>query len=345
MAFVLVMACIPAAATPVPPLDPNAINTFIAQTADAASTRTASVPTITATVTPRNTATLEPTFTPVGVIIFPTLTPFSRVQYFRVKHDNQLAYYNYKSRTAAQDWPIDEWGFQTPEVVPLSVGLSIGYGTHRTELIGSWETYINALNNNEKKKLAYLKADWTALFDGAGFPKLESLTMGGNIITLDEIKDDWGRVHTFDYSNPGTLEGVNYTTRPDLVQKFVVVGWDRPTKSTFWVNAPVGDLYWPLVSSRAVWIPMEFLEAFPPLPMTVTGNTTQTVRTQPSIDGPLTGIKISEGKSVSVIDYYPSGSNVWGRLSSGGWIGLLIHEKGIPQYPTSWRMATQPPPP
>jgi len=343
IALILVMACVPAAVAPVPTLDSNALNTLIVQTANAASTRTASVPTLTATATPRSTATLESTFTPVGVFLFPTLTPFTRVQYFRVKHDNQLAYYNYKSRTAAPDWPIDSWGLQTPEVVRLSVGLSIGSGTHRTKLNGNWEIYIDALNNHDKKKLAYLKADWTALFDGAGFPQLESLTMGGNIITLDEIKGNWGRVHTFDYSNPGPLEGVNYITRPDLVQKFVVVGWSRPTQTTFFVNPPPGEMYWPLVSSRVVWIPMEFLEYFPPLPMTVTGVTAQTVRTKPSTEGTLTGVKISVGESVNVIDYYPTGSDVWGRLSTGGWIALLIHEKGVPEYPTSWSMETQPP--
>jgi hypothetical protein len=327
----------------VPPLDSQAINTFIVQTAEAAATRTASVPTFTATATQRNTATLEPTFTPVGTIIFPTPTPLSRLKYYRVKHDNQLAYYNYRSRTADPNWPVDRWGLQTPEVVPLSVGLSIGYGTHRTKLEGSWVSYIDALNNNDKQKLAYLKADWTALFDGAGFPQLESLTMGGNVITLDEVQGEWGRVHTFDYSNPGRLQDITYANKPDLVQKFVVVGWKRPTKTTFWVNAPVGDLYWPLVSSRAVWIPLEFLEPFPRLPMTVTANTTQAIKSSPGADSPSTGSDFSEGDSKSVIDYYPSGSNVWGRLSTGGWIALLNHENGVPQYPTSWTMETRPP--
>jgi len=345
MAFVLVMACIPAAATPVPTLDPNTISTFIAQTANAASTRTASVPTLTATATLRSTATLEPTFTPVGAIIFPTLAPITRLQYYRVKHDNQLAYYNYKSRTADLDWPIEKWGFQTPEVVPMLVALKMGSGTHRTKLDSAWGSYIDKLNNYNEKKIYYVKADNTALFNGAGFPQLESLTMGGNIITLDEVRDGWGRVHTFDFHNPGPLEDVNYITKPDLIHKFVVVAWKRPTQTTFWVNPPppYGDLYWPLVSSRAVWISMGFLEPFPILPMTVTGITTQTARSKPSKDSSLTNFRLSEGKSASVVEYYPSGSDVWGRLAGGGWIALLTHEKGVLQYPTSWSMETRPP--
>ena len=80
----------------------------------------------------------------------------------------------------------------------MSVGLDRSIGTHRTKMIGIWETFIDKLNKNNEKKLSYLKANDTALFDHAGFPQMESLTMGGNIITLDEIRDGWGRVHTLD---------------------------------------------------------------------------------------------------------------------------------------------------
>jgi hypothetical protein len=348
--FALIMACVPSVATPVPvaPLDPNAINTFIVQTAEAASTQTAAAmpiftSTATITVTPPSSFTPESTFTPVGVIIFPTSTPFEEQQYFRVKHDSQLAFQNYKSRTADPAWPVDRWGLQTPEVFRMSVGLDRSIGTHRTKLTGVWETFIDQLNNNNEKKLNYLKANDTALFDHAGFPQLESLTMGGNIITLDEIRDGWGRVHTLDYGNPGSLEEINYTTQPDLVHKFVVVGWKRSSKKTYWVNPPPGDLYWPLVSSRAVWMPLEFLEAFPQLPMTVTADVALEIRTAPSKNSDLTGSKISKGGVANVVEYYPSASDVWGRLSSGGWIPLLAHQKGLPRYPTSWEMETQPP--
>ena len=339
------MACVPSMAAPAPTLDPNAVNTFIVQTANAAATQTvAAISIFTLTATPRNTFTPESTFTPVGTIIFPTSTPISRVQYFRVKHDNQLAEYDYKSRTAAPDWPVDIWGLQTPEVVALSVDLK-GNGTHRTTVDGNWEIFIDALNDHNPKKLNYLKADNSGLFDGNGFPQLESLTMGGNIITLDEVKNNWGRVHTIDYKTPGSLKEFNYLTKPNLIHKFVVVGWKRSTKKTYITNPPHGDIYWPLVSSRVVWIPMEYLEAFPTLPKVVTANKTQEIRTKPEIDSPLTGENFAEGASANIVEYYPSGSNVWGRIAGGGWIGLLLYEKGAPQYLTSWGMVTLPPPP
>ena len=343
LTFALIMACAPSVGAPVPTLHPDAINTIILQTANAAATRTASVPTLTATATLQSTSTPEPTFTLVGPIIFPSPTGIKSLQYFRVKHDSQLAQYNYRSRTADPSWPVEKWGLQTPEVFTMSVRLNLSSGTNRTTMTGVWDTYIDTLNNNNKKKINYVKADNTALFNGAGFPHMESLTMGGNIITLDEMRDGWGRVHTLDYNNPGKLEEINYITRPDLIHKFVVVAWKRPTQTTLWVNPPPGDLYWPLVSDGAVWMPMEYLEPFPRLPMVVTASTAQTIRKKPSADSPGIGMKLAEGATVNVIDYFPSASDVWGRVAGGGWIALLLHEKGPEQYLTSWHMETRPP--
>ncbi len=74
----LIMACVPAFATPFPTANPNQVNQFIAQTANAAATRTAaaiptSTPTLTATPT-RPTQTPSPTFTSTVIFILPSLT-------------------------------------------------------------------------------------------------------------------------------------------------------------------------------------------------------------------------------------------------------------------------------
>jgi len=344
----LILACAPSAATPVDlPLDPNAIQLFIQQTAGAAATQTQkAIPTAsitpTFTATPRNTFTPEPSFTPFQTFVLPSpQNQTQTVQYFRVKHDSQLDRYDYKSRTAAPDWPLFP---QTPETVPLFVDPKEGRGTWRTTVDGAWEIYIDALNDHNKKKLNYLKSDSTALFNSAGFPQLESLTMGGNIVTLDAIQDGWGRLHTMAYSNPGSASSENYITRPDLVHKFVVVVWSRKTKSTYWVITPHGDIYWPFVASHAVWVQMERLEPFPVLPMVVTANVTQEIRTEPKLDSDPSGFELSEGASATIVQYFPSGSNVWGRLQNGRWIALFLYEKGVPKYLTTWIMATVPPP-
>jgi len=267
-----------------------------------------------------------------------------KTQYYRVKHDSQLEIYRYKSRTGDKDW--SGVGPQTPEVVPLFAQPKLTSGTQRTKLTGDWETFINVLNNNDESKLRYLKADNTALFNSAGFPQLESLTMGGNIITLDEISGKWGKVHTLDSAQSPEIEKINYLTHPDLIHKFVVVGWREKPKETYWTNPPKGDLYWPLVSSHPIWIQLEHLEKFPELPMKIIANTALYIQPSPNFGNKPTLSRLSAGQTVIVVEYKPSGSNVWGRLKSGGWITLLWYPTmNDPQYPTSWKMETLPPPP
>jgi len=125
-----------------------------------------------------------------------------------------------------------------------------------------------------------------------------------------------------------------------VIHKFVVVGYKKDTKTTYWLNPPHGDIYWPLVSNRDVWIQMERLEPFPILPMEVTAKKTQVIRATPSVDGEDTGSEFSEGETRRIVEYYPSGSSVWGRFSGGGWVALVLYW----EYLTSWSMATLPPP-
>jgi hypothetical protein len=319
-------------------LDPNSISTLIAQTANAAFTRTAAAMPVTS-VAPTSAATFtpEPTFTAVPLIVLSSPTGVPRIQYFRVKHDFQLAEFNFKSRTADANWPLGE---QTPETVPLFVEPKLGSGTHRTYVAGNWEVYIDALNGKDERKLRFLKSSGTALFNGSGFPNLESLTMGGNVITLDAIQNGWGRVKTIDYANPGTLKAVDYMTRPDLVHKFTLIGWSRRSKSNYLAPPKHGAVYWPLVSSKPVWIQMERLEPFPILPMEVKAIATQKIRKKPELDSPFNGKEFKQGETATIMEYYPSGPNVWGKLRDGGWVALLLHL----EYPTSWSMETAPPP-
>jgi hypothetical protein len=79
IALALMLACVPTVATSFPTLDPGAVNTFIVQTANAASSGTARVisslsPVATETPTPRNTASPPPTSTVTFVFILPGST-------------------------------------------------------------------------------------------------------------------------------------------------------------------------------------------------------------------------------------------------------------------------------
>jgi hypothetical protein len=80
VALSMILACVPTVPTPFPTLDPEALKTYIVQTARAASTQTAasrpsSTPTATSTPTPRNTGTSTPTATTIVVFILSTPTP------------------------------------------------------------------------------------------------------------------------------------------------------------------------------------------------------------------------------------------------------------------------------
>ena len=110
-----------------------------------------------------------------------------KLEYYRVKHGSQLEKYDYRSRTAVADW--QEVSSEMPETVPLFVLSEEGTGTHRTKLSEELETFIDNLKKNNERILRFLKANNSGLFNTAGFPQLESLTMGGNAITLVEIEE------------------------------------------------------------------------------------------------------------------------------------------------------------
>lgn len=80
-ALALILACVPTVPVPQPGTPvPGAVNTFIAQTAEAAMTATAralptDTPTATVTPTPRNTDTPTPTETPTVIFILSSPTP------------------------------------------------------------------------------------------------------------------------------------------------------------------------------------------------------------------------------------------------------------------------------
>jgi len=346
LTFLIIMACAPSLVTPLPPPDPYTVNTSIAETANAANTQTQAAMPASPTLTPtlRYTATPESTFTPIPTIFYPTPTSSQRTQLFRVKHDTQLAIYDYQSRTIGKDWNVDNWGLATPEVVSLFIEPSSKSGTNRTTLDSSWKNYIDSLNNRDKQILNYLYADWTALFDGKGYPYLESKTTGGNVLIVEEIQGSWARVHTLDFKNPGTLSGMDFFTNPEVIHKMVVVKYSKKTKSTFWVNPPPGPIYWPRVSDQQVWIPLERLEPFPALPMQVTARVTQDILKEPKPDGEQTGYEFAEGDEGQIIKYQLRGSDVWAQLSTGRWIALFRYTSNGAVFYTSWEMATRPPP-
>ena len=100
----------------------------------------------------------------------------------------------------------------------------------------------------------------------------------------------------------------------------------------------LGPVLWQLPPGWKVNV--ERLEAFPFLPLEVTAKTTQKILKRPEVGSPSIGREFKQGEKATIMEYYPSGPNVWGKLRDGGWIALLLHL----EYPTSWSMETAPPP-
>ena len=88
---------------------------------------------------------------------------------------------------------------------------------------------------------------------------------------------------------------------------------------------------------------MSWLEPFPILPMDVTVEVDYDIRAEPGTDSEKTGKRIQKGQTVTIVEYRPLGSQVWGRIYGSKWIPLFMFQNTGPTYFTSWSMATLPP--
>ena len=95
-------------------------------------------------------------------------------------------------------------------------------------------------------------------------------------------------------------------------------------------------------------MPFERIELFPKLPVKIRVNPTTfpwlLAREKPSQTSTKTG-KYLPLEPVTVEEYAPRGTNVWGRTERG-WIALCLYPwGGRLRYLTTWKMKTLPPPP
>jgi hypothetical protein len=142
-----------------------------------------------------------------------------------------------------------------PKVFPMYVSLFRLHGTARTRLTPEWIEYFHALNPGFRA-WRYIKGIQAGLFNTAGFPQLESLTCGGNLVRIREVREVWGeewcRIFTMDYyGDVPSVEKVNNLTHPWLVHRFVCITWDERI-----VDPPPGPIYFPLVAKVPLWMPL-----------------------------------------------------------------------------------------
>jgi len=268
-------------------------------------------------------------------------------RFARLIHDPQ--WMEWPSRMGDPDWPNGFYYDWYPETVKLYTGPRSGDG--RLNYTSEWLEYLRELQPNSAAA-TWLTRVAAGLFNkGNQFipildlsqlkeePVAESISTGGNVVKVLEIKNGAARIEMlFVRSGPPDISSVNYETKPWLISKFTSVSRDGEIGL-----ADGQDIYFPNVAKQkqGYWVEKNRIELFPALPYCATIEGTLNAHQSPSIFSTVNGAYQS-GQEVTVEEYLPQGSDVWGRTAQG-WI-LLEHQKdGQPVYPTSWEMETRPP--
>lgn len=179
-------------------------------------------------------------------------------------------------------------------------------------------------------------------------PLADPISSGGNLVNVLEDVGHAVKVETIYYRDPlSKIAGMSWHRAPWLFTKHTSV---NPS------NGAIGlvfgdDAYFPNYSKLrgGLYVSDEWIEYFPSLPRRVTVKVaSRLVRSTPDeLKSNVVG-EVSRGQEVTIHEYAPRGSNVWGRIDEEQWIELLYTRPGIVTegaflYTTNWRMDTQPP--
>jgi len=265
----------------------------------------------------------------------------------RLMHDPQ--WMEWPSRMADPDWPRGFYYDWYPETVKLTTGPKSGDGAFN--YTREWLEYLRDVQPNSSTA-TWITRVAAGLFNaGNEFipihqldqlknePVAESISSGGNVVKILEIKNGSARIEMlYLHKDPPDVSDVNYQNKPWLVTKFTSVS----------INGQLGnaggiDVYFPNVAKvkKGYWVELKRVELFPALPFCAVVESSLNAHSSPSIFASVTG-SVSVAQSVYILEYLPQGSDVWGRID-GGWIILEYLNDGVPIYPTSWEMATRPP--
>lgn len=265
----------------------------------------------------------------------------------RLMHDPQ--WMEWPSRMADPEWPRGFYLNWYPETVQLWTRPRSGDG--RLTYNKEWLEFLRELQPND------YAAVWIAEIAAGLFnkgnqtipimdlsqlkqePVAESISSGGNVVKFLEFKNGSGRIEMLYFRRqPPEVSNVNYQTKPWLVTKFTSVSIDGQLG-----NAGGIDVYFPNLAKQknGYWVDLKRVELFPALPYCAVVEGALNVHTAPAIFASVTG-SVSAGQPVTIREYLPQGSNVWGRIDQG-WILLEYLNDGLPVYPTTWEMETRPP--
>lgn len=267
-------------------------------------------------------------------------------RFARLMHDPQ--WMEYPSRMAAPDWPRGFYLNWYPETVQLYTGPHSGDG--RLSYSKKWLEFLRDLQPNDQAAV-WLTTVAAGLFNkgNTAIPILNldqlkkepiavSISSGGNVVKVLEMKNGSARIEMIYFrKSPPNVGDLNYHTKPWLVTKFTSVSRDGQLG-----NAGGIDVYFPNLARqrKGYWVEARRIELFPQTPYCAITLFSRVVYSAPR-NGSQIGT-IAAGQPITIREYLPQGSNVWGRTDEG-WVLLEYLVDGVPSYATTWTMETRPP--
>jgi hypothetical protein len=260
------------------------------------------------------------------------LAIYKGVRYARLLHDYQ--WMGYKSRTLTPGWPYLP---STPETVPFYVNAGMGEKDD-VRLNNSWDKYLLALNGERGYKfISSPPAGWFNLNNAA-----DSIGFAGNVVEVVTTVKQAAQIKTFHFKNqPPSASSWNFQTHPELIHKFTVI---TPTGEVINPATDI-DVFTLVIGRGDLFVPLTRIEFFPTLPARVKVQLTKSFGLdyyqEPSEKSKKLG-KFSTMTSITISEYAPRGTDVWGRTDEG-WVQLYTYERNSKQiFTTSWKMNTLP---
>lgn len=276
-------------------------------------------------------------------------------RFARLMHDPQ--WMEWPSRMGDPEWPRGFYYDWYPETVQLTTGPRSGDGS--VSYNRPWLEYLRDLQPNAETA-TWITRIAAGLFNRAGNsfipihdlddldeePTAEAISSGGNVVKVLETRNGSARIEMlYLNSDPPDVDEVNYYLTPWLVTKFTSVSVDGQLG-----NAGGIDTYFPNLAknTKGYWVDLKRVEWFPHVPVCVTAKSDLRVLSHPNVQGSSQGPAkhvgtIAEGEQLTIREYLPQASDVWGRTDEG-WVRLqYLNAGGVPVFTTTWEMDTRPP--
>jgi hypothetical protein len=149
--------------------------------------------------------------------------------FWKVRGDEELAEYSYKSRTASPSWiGVGAWTPSTFRFDKTAKQTGSDYRVNITPLDGA----IRKLNDYITSKINYLYSPETGMFNGTGFPKQQYVVMSGNLLEQLAIEGNFLKFKTLKPSSDTT--GMTAITHPQYCHTWDLVGWIKNLSTGKW---------------------------------------------------------------------------------------------------------------